>query len=195
MAVGDVLLQARINQWDAQTRLGRQMNVLRLTDSGDRVLWHDRDGDQEWRLPDQQSSSPDLPVLTTVVLATAYPSAIGNRPEVKMPFQVLFLQAADGVSLATLMTASVMDVTYAAEEDLERIWPRNAFAALEARGVPFVEEEYDTFDALNRAHPGAATGVRVGLMTRRFEKWELAVFAVVLTVVVGALIANWLSSK
>jgi hypothetical protein len=195
MAEGDVILQAHINEWDVQTHLGKRMGVLRLTDAGDRVLWHDRDGDQEWRLPDQQPSSPDLPALTKVVLATAYPSSMGTKPEAKMPFRVLFLQAADGSALATLMSASVMDVTYAAEEDLERIWPRSAFASLEARGVAFVEEGYDTFDALNRAHPRAATGIRVGLMSRRFEKWQLIICGLVVVIAAVAVIANWLSSK
>jgi hypothetical protein len=155
----NVLLGARVNEYDWQTHRGREMWRLQLTDDGDHVTWHDGKRTHVWRLPDQ--SAPGVPVLAKAVLLKwgQYQTSL-KQPSATIERLVL-------VDDQNRVLASVLTTHYLTEEDMDRFWPESQFADLIQRRVTYSAETFDDLEQIPQHYKGAVSSVRIALFSRR----------------------------
>jgi hypothetical protein len=155
----NVLLNARVNEYDWQTHRGREMWRLQLTDDGDHVTWHDGKHTHVWRLPDQ--SATGVPVLAKAVLLKwgQYQTSL-KQPSATIERLVL-------VDDQDRVLASVLTTHYLTEEDMNRFWPESQFADLTQRGVTYSAETFDDLEQIPQHYRGAVSSVRIALFSRR----------------------------
>jgi hypothetical protein len=177
-----VLLSARVSDFDVHTTWGAQAAQRRLVQRGDVVVWQDGGQEQVWRLPDQPADDA-VPTLASVVYA-ATEAVLPNGGGV--PETHVLLVGDDGRALATVAVATV---AYGGMSDveLENLWPRAQFEGLRARGVAIEQTETADLRALNEHLPGAVPHGRALLYSRRAFALFLGLLAVAIVV---ALIAT-----
>jgi hypothetical protein len=185
MAIGQVLAAAQVNQWDAQTRRGKAAARLRLLDAGDHVEWTDGETTAQWVLPDQASGRPDLPVLASIVRAE-----YDEHGRATVTRERLYLIDAEDNVLAILITADFSGLVGATPEDIDRLWPRGAFAALEERGVAYSAETFDDVAVMAARYHGSVRPITSTMMSRRSADLQFK-FALGLLIVLIAIGLIW----
>ena len=182
----NVLLEARVNVYDAQTHRGKVAATRRLTNMGDHVAWHDGGAVTTWRLPDQAPLNPDVPVLSRAVLLSWKEYSESASVAARGHTSLVLVDDHNHV-LATLISAS--DIT---DTDIQRLWPETAFATLAARGVPYVEEQHEDSDEVARLYPGSVSGLRRSYTSKSSARRTSMIVYVIGAVLVGALLIAWL---
>jgi len=106
------------------------------------------------------------------------------------PHAVRYLMLLDSTD-RVLSVLGHSDPQYAAmsEDDLERVWPRSGFAALEARGVAVSNIDVQDIDELARRYPGSVS--RSQLLTASSTAWRL-LGVLVVGVPLLVLLVGWL---
>lgn len=180
----DVLLAPAVNRFDALTAWGRRASRQRLTAAEAGVVWDGGDGRTTWGLPD--SPVPGRPTLTRVV----YAESASRRDLVLYP--ELHLLLVDDAS-RTLVRLGRADVTYAGtnRDELERLWPRSGFAALEQRGVGVEDVTTADIDELERRFPGAVSGVHLAAASTATSRAVWLLMALSL----GAALTAWILDR
>jgi hypothetical protein len=176
-----VLLRPVVDRFDEHTTWGRRAADQRLLAAEQGATWHDGDRTQAWGLPD--SPVPGRPVQATVLRAsTTARNGITPYPEVH-----LLLVDDASRTLAALGRAGV-EHGGMTRDDLERIWPRDGFAALERRGVLVEDVETRDLDELERRFPGA--------VPRRRMVYASSTAARIVVGLLGlGLVVSWLTSR
>ena len=179
----NVILHARVNEYDWQTHRGREMWRLRLTDNGDHVTWFDGKRSHKWRLPGQTGN---VPVLARAVLLTwgQYETSL-KQPSTTIQRLVL-------VDDQQKVLASVLTTHYLTEEDMGRFWPADQFTALTERGVPYTTESFGDVSQIPKHYRGAVSEVRVALFSRKGATRNAIIVGVITAAIAGVVLWAYL---
>jgi len=167
--VPGILIEARLNDLDRRTRVGKIAAQQTLTDEGDRIIWSEAGRRVEWTLPDQPARA-DVPCLRAVVLATSATQVPGGTSS---DVTLLLLVGDGGRTLARVARASLDLTDLYDPTNLDRIWPASVFTAVQAHGVDYRVETYEHLSDLDAAHAGSVpTSLRfVGQSANTFAWW------------------------
>jgi hypothetical protein len=183
---GRVIVAARLNQLDLETRVGKRAAEQKLVDRGDDVVWRDRDGERTFTLPGRAEAGGEQ--IASVVKATFRVLAPGASTSSETT--LLFLAAADGRCLVRIAQAS-MDLTDLYDDhNLQRIWPREVFAELEARGVDYREVQLASPDECEATYPGSVPTTLKAMGPKAWNWTAVALAVLIVGVTVYALLSS-----
>ncbi len=174
MSESDPVLVRGLTPAGLSPKQARLATEYLLTDRGDHLEWTDGRQVRRWRLADQPSADPSLPVLAGVYRLR---SGSAVAPVAKLETVRAIYCDPDGRFLGYASAPRLW-----LRELAEQCYPAEVFDRLRARGVTVTDERFSTVEQLERAHPGMSSNPVLSFYRRHAFLVIVAIFVIIVAI-------------